>query len=300
MKHRLRGFFLLLWSLLFLPLCSSCQNKRLLLDELLTDMKSYKTYSNHRGDLYEHSMWAEQYLSRWAMGKDKEMAWVQQWMADFTEREKALVALAGLLHDIGKAGDPDCSKYKSYYREGQFIFYFTKKGHEDLGFMYVMHDVDDALRYKPGYLKVNGRPFNMKRLFDELGVTEQERRLIAVLIGSHKYFSTLLHKGAMRVDQEHFLEKTQKLVRESGLKISLNKKLVSMVMVLNIADLCAAYFPVDRPGPSLVFGKFMLCKKVHDFPAEAAMIAAIKARIVVLAPKLRDEILSTLQEPLKA
>lgn len=294
MKKGLRGFFLLLGCFLLLPICSSCQSKKILLDELLTDMKSYRTYSNHRGDLYEHSMWVEQYLSRWAMGQDKEMTWVQQWMSDFTEREKQVVALAGLLHDIGKAGDPDCSNYKSYRREGDFIFYFTKKGHEDLGFMYVMHDVDTALRYNPGYLKVNGKPFNLKQMFDELGVTEQESRLIAVLIGSHKYFSALLHKGATSADQERFLKKIEKLVHDSRLNVSLNKKLVSMVMVINIADLCAAYFPVEQSGPSLVFGKFILCKKVHDFPHEHEKIAAMKVKFTAASQRLRNEIFALL------
>jgi hypothetical protein len=294
LKRLLRFFFFLLVTGTLLW-CSSCQNQSLVLDQLLTDMKAYKTYSHHRGDLYEHSMWVEQYMSRWAMGQDKEMNWVQQWMANFTEREKYIVALAGLLHDIGKAGDPDCSKNESYRKDGVNILYWSKKEHEYVGFEYVMHDIGDAAKFKQGYLNVNGQPLNFKQLFNELHIADQEQRIVAVLIGSHKLFPLLLvHQKTEKVTEKTFIEKVKKLLRESGVTTPLNEKILSMVMVLSIADLCASYFPVEQPGPSLVFGKFILCKKVHEFPEEASMVAAIKEKFTMRAPAVRCKIFANL------
>ncbi len=259
-------------------------------------MKIYKTYSHHRGDLYEHSMWVEQNLSRWAMGQDKPMDWVQQWMVDFTEREKYLVALAGLLHDIGKAGDPDCSKYALYRNDGDFISYYSKKGHEYTGFTYIMHDIGNAVQFKQGYLKKNGQPFNLKLLFDELHVIDQEQRLIAVLIGSHNLFSELVMKPKTAESNEKILiEKVKKLFCEAGLAPEVTEKILSMIMVMNIADLYSTFFPVEQPGPSLVFGSFILCKLVHDFPEEALLISTKKEQIIGLAPILRVEVLAELK-----
>lgn len=261
------------------------------LNELLNDFKNYKTTSHHRGDLYEHSLWAEQYLSRWAcgMGKDATNSWIFPLIEKLTERERYLLAVAGLLHDVGKAGDPDCSKYQSFYKKDNLIYYFSKKDHERIGFDYIMHDVIGSELYKRGYIKVDGTAYRLDVLLNELGLDKREQCLIAVLVGSHKIFSDLYcdvekkgndaaYKGAKR--------KLKELLDAAGCLETDN--VINMVVLVTVADLHATYYPLEDDGESLVFGRYKACKKIHDFADDRILLETLREKIAKVGLKLRN------------
>jgi hypothetical protein len=169
------------------------------LDELFNDFQFYKTYSRHSGDLYQHSIWVEQYLSLWLTGEAYRISGEFVKLGKiFSERDKLILSISGLLHDVGKAGDLDwlklnptkdnCVMSESYYMLDGYVWYFTKKDHDKLGFDLIMHDIGDKNFYKKGYAKVNGVSFDFKNLFKELNINESEQKIIAVLVGSHRFF----------------------------------------------------------------------------------------------------------------
>lgn len=262
------------------------------LNELLNDFKNYKTTSHHRGDLYEHSLWAEQYLSRWAcgMGKDATNSWIFPLIEKLTEREKYILAIAGLLHDVGKAGDPDCSKYQSFYKKDTIIYYFSKKDHERIGFDYVMHDVLGSDRYKCGYRMVDGTSYNLGDLLHEFGLNKDEQCFVAVLIGSHKIFSDLycdVEKKGNEAAYKVAKKKLKELLDAAGCLET--DHVVDMVVLITVADLYATYYPLEDNGLSLVFGTYKVCKKVHDFTDDKLFLETLREKIADVGLKLRNK-----------
>lgn len=261
------------------PVVSSAESY---LNELFDDLKNYKTVSKHRGDLYEHSQWVERYLSRWAYGRGKnsETSYIFPLMEKLTHRQKELLAFAGALHDIGKAGDPDCSKYESFYKKEGFIYYFSKKDHERIGFEYILHDVLNKEHFSQAYLKVDGKPYSFDLLFNQFKFTKQEQLIIAVLVGSHRIFSELFFNLEKKGDFTAYDIAAKKLknliIRAACGQVD---HLIDMVVLLAMADLYGTYYPLEFDEPSLIFEKAPICKKVRDFPEDAGYLGKLKEKI---------------------
>ena len=87
---------------------------------LLNDFQHYKVekYGHHAGDVYEHSIWTAATVAQWWAEKS-------EWVQGIDNKYQALTIMAGLLHDIGKAGDL------------KFLF-TTKKYHPYYGFEFLL------------------------------------------------------------------------------------------------------------------------------------------------------------------
>ncbi len=158
-----------------------------LLQVLLNDMKTYTTTNHyfHAGDLYEHSIWTEQVASQWLI--EPENPWSEK-LADLDNHTKQVIALAALLHDVGKAGDL------------QFSF-DCKPKHAQVGYEYVIG--------KRPYIMANGATeFDFNTMFRSLGISEEEQKLIAVLIAIHLQFGEGFMASIFRL---RFLDKEEQM-----------------------------------------------------------------------------------------
>lgn len=199
------------------------------LQMLLDDMKLYKLDAEgekylHAGDLYEHSVWT--YNAAWEILEDNTL-----YMQGFSlvQRQKEVVALAALLHDIGKAGRLDLFEQAHPTRHynilecndggiDHIVYFQDYQAHPHIGFEYTGKHffASDVRGFIPRdyYLlhKQTGQleKFDFVMLFDELGLTLEEQRLIAILIGIHYEFGNLNHD---RISPEQFLEMIEDLVK---------------------------------------------------------------------------------------
>jgi len=176
-----------------------------LFHDLITDMQEYKTTNAefHAGDLYEHSMWVEQIIAEWF---DEKSPWCQG-----LEKYKNVLALAGFLHGIGKAGDR--------------IFIFNDKpDHAQVGF--------DYLNGSSAYSLKNGKILDFKALFNQMHVPMSDRVLITVLTGIHLDFGLMVMRDN---NLQGFLDKLTKLALSAGYG-SIDETLVRMSILIGAAD----------------------------------------------------------------
>jgi hypothetical protein len=217
-------------------------------------------------------MWLEQYLSCFLNGK-KENSIVPdaviKWHKDFSDREKFVMCIGGLIHDVGKAGDLDFSQfsaYENFQKKDGFIYFFTKLNHERIGFEYIMYDIDDKLVFKKGYTKVNGTSFDFKKLFEEFGLTKKEQIEVALLIASHRMFNECVMRND--VDAKNVIQRLKNLVAETKSDFDVDRQFIKKMILVNIADICATYFPLEKEVKSFVFGKSTICKAVRIYSAK--------------------------------
>ena len=129
-------------------------------------MKQYKNVGNryHFGNLFEHSTWVSKAIEQWFDKKD-------EWIEGLENYKRILIAV-GFLHDIGKAGDLD--------------FEFVKKhDHPKNGFEYLRGARE---------FKVHGSefPFDFNSYFEQLSVSNDERKIIEILTVIHLNFGFLM------------------------------------------------------------------------------------------------------------
>lgn len=199
------------------------------LQRLLNDMKLYKLDAQgekylHGGDLYEHSVWT--YNAAWEILADSS-PYTQGF--SLAQRQKEVVALAALLHDVGKAGRIDLFEKTHptlHYdviknKEGNvdhIVYFVDHQAHPHIGFEYTGKQffAPDNQHFVPQqYYVINQKTaqlelFDFERLFDELGLTQKEQKVVAILIGIHYEFGNLKHA---QITIEQFLGLIEDLVK---------------------------------------------------------------------------------------
>ncbi len=184
---------------------------------LLENFKVYKTTNccSHSGDLYEHSSWVANAVEEW---------WRRDsfWVKGLAHSWKKVTILAGLLHDIGKAGD---LKLK----------YDSKKYHPRAGFEYLLNK-------RPYFIDSTLKQFDFNALFKELKLSEEERKVVAILTGVHWDFGGIIVKG---IAEGHpklktfkiFLDKLRDLAQEAGYRNgTVDIALLRMAILIGAAD----------------------------------------------------------------
>lgn len=197
------------------------------------------------------------------------------WCRTFTERDKYLMSVAAYYHDVGKfGGDPSACAFQS---DGKIAF-SLRPGHELIGFYYALAGIldDEALRavgqrlcdvhhidcaHLHEYILLSDQ--HMKNIFDWAGLTVDEQRLVAVLIGSHRVFTQVCmnapgFSGLLNVTNtlkpDEFVAFLRDLCAMAGLQTGVDAKLVDMVITLTLADVHAVFFCPEPFVPSRVVG----------------------------------------------
>ena len=187
---------------------------------LLDDIKYYKTTNDrwHAGNVYEHSMWLELCIEQWF---HKRKFWIQ----NLNEQDEKVLAMAGILHDIGKAGD------------GELTF-FTKPEHPEVGFNY--------LQGKSSYITTKNEVFDFNSYLNNFKFDNKQQAIIAVLVGIHhdfgsKVMSKVLDSQYSKKDIfEEYLNTLKNLAKKTGYPDIFDRKLVIMSMAITAGDVRAA------------------------------------------------------------
>jgi hypothetical protein len=209
---------------------SSRHHKCSPLVRLLKNMKRYKTTNArfHAGHLYEHSIWVMRavlnlLISDWQDG-----------IACSHNLLKRLI-IAGLLHDIGKAGD-------------LVYVFFEKRDHPQRGFNYI-------LGIEPYFINDEVTFFDFDELFQSLHFSANDRKFVAIMIRMHHELAVVMRgprydtrSGVGRVNLcETTLERLDFFIQASGYKggkISRGSRdyqqLLRCFCLLAAADVCGA------------------------------------------------------------
>lgn len=164
-----------------------------------------------------------------------------------TGREKYLLQVASLIK-CGEAGAPNAIDYK--INEGEVFYGYPKTGHASSCFKY--------LTSRQEYVTVEGDFLNFDKLFEEFGVSDTERKIIAAIILACKSFQ-LLYDPA-KITWIKFLQERDKILTEVGCLPydEFAPHLNQMIAVLAIAELFSVYFePMQTAEESLILGDFV-------------------------------------------
>lgn len=180
----------------------------------------------------------------------------------FTKRQQYVNYVALLIHDCGKMGEglnPQVKSKQDIFKiDDDVIRCLSKSDHEKIGFDYIMHDIGGKQCGScKQYIKVDGKPFNFNELLDEWNLDDNEKKIIAVLVGAHKMFTgvALLDEYELLPKQNPRKQKTFatfkndvfELATKAGLPSEFhNKDLLAMVCVSTLADLFGLYFDTKK------------------------------------------------------
>ncbi|MFH1831978.1 MAG: HD domain-containing protein [bacterium] len=212
-------------ALLFIACASVCNadtykkthiNKReaYMLHDLIEDFKSYKTTNTsfHAGNLYEHSLWVTITINSWFKIHE-------EWTDGLDAHDQKIVLLAGLLHDVGKAGDQE------------FTFY-TKPNHDTNGQDYIIGT--------KRYMLSNNKIFNFDKLFKLLKLSETDKKIVSILVGAHNEFGNLLRNASDVNLHEKFKNQLEPYAIKAGYTYPIDTKIMNMAILITAADVKGA------------------------------------------------------------
>ena len=190
------------------------------------DYRTYKSINKtwHAGHPYAHAKWTANIIAHWF---DTEHYWVH----GLTVKDVRLAALAGFMHDVGKAGDTAT----------QFVW---KVDHPRDGFDYLLG--------RKQYQTAEGTDFNFSAYFRQLGITQQEQKIIAIVTGIHYDFGVIVLSGlAKGKPAEHlselYIKKLEKLCKQADYNNGIvDRRLLMLAMLVSVADIKANtpfYYP---------------------------------------------------------
>lgn len=234
------------------------------LQVLLNDMKLYKLKSHngkylHAGDLYEHSMWCYNAMVELLDGK---LPYAQN--LHLNERQKEIIMLAALLHDIGKSGRADLFDrthptlyyeiIKNHDDQVEYIHYYSdRQEHPKISLNYLATPLlDKDSSHFQNYYAINTRtgklhPFNMEQLYQELNLTKEEQQIIAILAGIHYDFGNVSHG---RMTNQQYLTKLQEHVSLVGYNNGvMDEHIVRLSVLIQVADVKGIYPVSGRSTP---------------------------------------------------
>ena len=205
--------------------------------DLMDNFKNYITtnVSFHEGDLYQHSIWTALVVDQWFENHES-------YVEGLSARDRKLAVLAALLHDIGKAGDL------------AFVFY-TKPDHDIKGLEY--------LTGKKPFNLTRDKTFDFVKFFASLGLSEDEIKMIAILVGCHNQMGVLLRKlppktdnldelSKFKTEREELLEFVSKVMAVVGYEKKIDSRLLKLITLICFADVKGSK-KVDLTKPLKIF-----------------------------------------------
>lgn len=266
---------------------------------LFNDLAFYETREDlfnmpvlfyHRVDLAWYSVLVAQHIETGCSFFDPKI----DLREGLSEREKYILNVTGLIHDIGKAGEPNYKhpdpdpkqQSKNYQKDDGKIAYISKDGHARLGFEFIAGSLEKDSSY-PKYEMVDGSTFDFKNLLGELFLEENERKIVAILIGAHQIYdgviASFLEKkfGDNRYQDdkpktvETFLRELKKLADDIDLPRELfNKNLIQQVLVITIAVKLGVFFGLPD-GNNSILGEFKDPPKRRPFATDRKFMGTL-------------------------
>ena len=238
-----------------------------LLKVLMNDIGYYKTTNSgfHAGHLLHHSLWVEQTIAGWC---DEGHFWCQGPFDNVANMQLSkhdcyLAAVAGFLHDIGKAGGYRDGESKITKDEKGFvkeIYYFTKEGHSQVGFEYLMGMRPYQLVYDKSF-------FGFDDFFKALGIDPEERKLIAIVVGMHWNFGIVMVKAAqegknLEKASDKFLTQLQSYVDQAGYDDNeIDERIVRIAVLVGAADVKGSQPSIG--GKTILFDTFIEMSRIY-------------------------------------
>lgn len=265
------------------------------LEQLALDLKYYKTNNTqfHAGHLYEHSMWTAMVIDRWFEERDKNAVdsgeKASDWLDGITSEDRSTLVLAGFLHDVGKAAN-----HNHYYQMTagnaqlntstphlkRYPVYHTIITHPDDGFKFLkmitpynLSVIKKASRSYKDNFKNKGR-FYFDRMFQELGLSDEQIKIIQILTKVHWNFGGYLMIGS---NPSQFLLELKKSIEE----VDYNNKMIDLRILLLAIAIGAADVRGAQPEPRENFEDFKnrhtwFQANVFEYPTEHKQYTAAK------------------------